>query len=262
MARYEIEAAHLRRLIERGAYRVGETLPRINDVARDRGVSAATVRKALQLLEDEGLVRVVRGTGAIVQPPAAPRRRITRGVRVERDQKRGYVFPAASHPGEAWQVHGRARASMEPAPATVAHHFRGSPGDLTLRRRRVTSPVGDPPFQLVDTWLSDTAAADAPQIAEPSTGPGGYLDRLEEAGHGPITWEETTRARMPTSEEARLLTVADALPVLELVLVGRSASTGEPLEVTIRVIPADRVELVSILDRADSAAWPVSPVKP
>ncbi|MGA5637099.1 GntR family transcriptional regulator [Streptomyces lydicamycinicus] len=260
MARYEIEAAHLRRKIERGEYRVGETLPRIADLTAERGVSPATVRRALEVLEDEGLVRVVRGTGAIVQPPPAPRRRISRGVQIERDPSRGYIFPAAAHPGEPWQVHGKARRSMEPATATAAGVFGVPEGTSTLRRRRVTSPVGDPPFQIVDTWLSAQAVADAPQIAEPSTGPGGYLDRLEEAGHGPLTWEETTRARMPSTEEARLLSMSAAIPVLELVLVGRSASTGDPVEVTVRVIPADRVELIASLQRADSAQWPVQPV--
>lgn len=260
MARYEIEAAQLRRKIERGEYRVGETLPRIADLTAERGVSPATIRRALEVLEDEGLVRVVRGTGAIVQPPPAPRRRISRGVQIERDPARGYIFPAASTPGEPWQVHGKARRSMEPAPKTVSEIFSIPEGTTTLRRRRVTSAVGEPPFQIVDTWLSAQAVADAPQIAEPSTGPGGYLDRLEEAGHGPLSWQETTRARMPSTEEARLLSMSAALPVFELVLVGRSASTSEPLEVTVRVIPSDRVELVANLQRAESAAWPVRPV--
>jgi GntR family transcriptional regulator len=262
MARYEIEVAHLRRMIESGEYAVGTTLPRIADLTAERGVSSATIRRALDVLEEEGLVRVVRGTGAIVQPPAPARRRIQRGVRVERDPSRGYVFPAAAHAGEPWEVHGRPRASMEPAPAPVADVLQVGTGTPTLRRRRVTSPVGEPPFQLVDTWLSSQAVADAPRVAEPSTGPGGYLDRLEEAGHGPVSWVETTRARMPTTEEARLLRISSQLPVLELTLVGRSGRTGEVLEATVRVIPADRVEMVATLERAESAQWPVRPVSP
>lgn len=260
MARYEIEAAHLRRMIESGEYGVGTTLPRITELSEARGVSPATIRRALEALSDEGLVRVVRGTGAIVQPPAPPRRRIQRGLLVERDPARGYVFPAASHPGEPWEAHGKPRASMEPAPALVADILGVAPGTPTLRRRRVTSPVGAPPFQLVDTWLSTTAIADAPRAAEPSTGPGGYLDRLEEAGHGPISWAETTRARMPSSEEAKHLKIGTSLPVFELSLVGTSASTGDAIEATVRVIPADRVEMIATLDRAPSASWPVQPV--
>ncbi|WP_431776990.1 GntR family transcriptional regulator [Streptomyces cucumeris] len=260
MARYEIEAAHLRRLIESGEYGVGATLPRISELSEERGVSAATVRRAMEMLEDEGLVRVVRGTGAVVQPPALPRRRIQRGLLVERDPARGYVFPAAAYAGEPWTAHGKPRASMEPAPQNVADVLGVEIGTSTLRRRRITSPVGEPPFQVVDTWLSPSAVADAPRVAEPSTGPGGYLDRLEEAGHGPIQWQETTTARMPSSEEARLLSISRSLPVFELVLVGKSSRTGEAVEATIRVIPADRVEMVADLHRAESAQWPVEPV--
>lgn len=260
MARYEIEVAHLRRMIESGECAVGTTLPRITDLTAERGVSAATIRRALEVLEEEGLVRVVRGTGAIVQPPTPARRRIQRGLLVERDPSRGYVFPAAAHAGEPWEVHGRPRASMEPAPAPVATTLGVDVGAPTLRRRRVTSPAGEPAFQLVDTWLSPQAVADAPRVAEPSTGPGGYLDRLEEADHGPVGWTETTRARLPTSEEAKLLSISAQLPVLELTLVGRSGRTDEVLEVTVRVIPADRVEVMAVLDRADSAQWPVRPV--
>ncbi|MEU6221864.1 GntR family transcriptional regulator [Streptomyces sp. NPDC047022] len=256
MARYEVEAAYLRQKIRGGDYEIGRVLS-IRDLTQERGVSTATIRRALEVLEEEGLIRVVRGTGAIVQPPAPPRRRITRGVAIERDPARGYVFPAAAHPQEPWQIHGQPKASVEPAPAPVADVFGVEPGTPTLRRRRVTSPVGEPPFQVVDTWLSHQAVSDAPQIAQPSTGPGGYLDRLEEAGHGPIAWHETTRARMPTAEEARLLSISAALPVLELTLIGRSDRTGQPLEATVRVIPADRVEMVAELQRAESAKWPV-----
>ncbi|MFJ8589533.1 GntR family transcriptional regulator [Streptomyces sp. NPDC093595] len=261
MSRYEVEAAHLRQKIAAGEYQVGDTLPRISELTEERGVSPATIRRALELLEEEGLVRVVRGTGAIVQPPQPERRRIPRGVRIERDPGRGYVFPAAAHAQEPWQVHGKARRSMESAPERVTAAFGLEPGAEVLRRRRVTSPAGDPPFQIVDTWLSPTAVADAPQVADASTGPGGYLDRLEEAGHGPISWRETTRARMPSTEEARLLGISASRPVLELVLVGTSGRTEQPLEVTIRVIPADRVEIVTALERADSARWPVTPVE-
>lgn len=261
MARYEVEASDLRRRIKAGEYQVGSTLPRIADLAEARGVSPATIRAALTRLSEEGLIRVVRGTGAIVLAPQPTRRRIKRGQTVQRDPQRGYMFPAVAHAQEPWQVHGRAARSMVPAPAIVAELFQIEPGTETLRRRRVTSPVGESPFQIVDTWLSPEVVADAPQVAEPSTGPGGYIDRLEEAGHGPISWQETTRARMPSSEEAKLLTISTALPVFELVLVGSSARTGQPVDVTIRIIPADRVEMVADFQRAESAAWPVQPIE-
>jgi GntR family transcriptional regulator len=259
MARYEVEAARLRDLIRSGKYPIGEALPRISELAEQRGVSPATIRAALTLLSEEGLVRVVRGTGAIVQPPRPARRRIRRGLAIERDPGRGYVFPAAAHAGEPWQVHGRPVRSMEEAPAYIAAILDAEPGTQLLRRRRITSPAGDPPFQIVDTWLSSVAVADAPRVAGADTGPGGYIDRLEEAGHGPIGWQETTRARMPSRKEARLLKISTSLPVFELTLIGTSARTHCAVDVTVRVIPADRVEMVADLRRADSATWPTEP---
>jgi hypothetical protein len=95
----------------------------------------------------------------------------------------------------------------------------------------------------------------APRSAEPDTGPGGYLDRLEEAGHGPITWTEHLRARMPEADEADLLQIAVRAVVIELARVGISAKSREAVEVTVCVIPADRVEIIMPLLRDRSARW-------
>ncbi|NYV76276.1 GntR family transcriptional regulator [Streptomyces sp. UH6] len=260
MARYEEVAADLRQRIDQGEFPTGGTLPRYEDLTAHYGVGRGVISEAVGILEREGLVRPVKRTGIVVLDRPA-RRRVTRDQTITRDPRRGYVFPAASHPGEAWQVHGRPVADKQPATERVAELLDVEPGAPTVRRRRVTSPAGEPPFQLVDTWLSDTAVQDSPQVAEPSTGPGGYLDRLEEAGHGPISWTEHLRVRMPTREEAALLQISPELPILETVILGRSGRTSEVLEVTVRAIPSDRVELVNELQRHRSASWPTSPVE-
>ncbi|MFI9311192.1 GntR family transcriptional regulator [Streptomyces triculaminicus] len=253
-------AAELRAKIQDGTYPPGSTLPQLKAYASELGIHHETVRAAYKDLEKEGLVRTIQRKGSVVLEPPV-RRRITRGVTITRDPARGYVFPAASRPDEPWQVHGRPFRKVVPAPAQVTDQFELEPGAEVLRRRRVTSPAGEPPFQLVDTWLSPEAVEAAPRIAEPSPGPGGYLDRLEEAGHGPIEWEETSRIRMPDREEARLLEIAQSIPVLESTIVGTSALTDKPIEVTVRVIPGDRVELAGKLQRGESAQWPVDPVE-
>ena len=61
---------------------------------------------------------------------------------------------------------------------------------------------------------------------------------------------------MPDPDEARQLGMPDSMPVMEIARVGSSARTGAPVEVTVCVIPADRVELVADLRRAPSARWP------
>jgi GntR family transcriptional regulator len=110
----------------------------------------------------------------------------------------------------------------------------------------------------VDSWIHPDGIADAPRVAEPNTGPGGYLDRLEAAGHGPISWTEYVRARMPIPDEADLLQIAARAVVIEIARVGTSAKTGAPVEVTTCVIPAERVEIITPLERDHTAQWPLS----
>lgn len=220
------------------------------------------VASAIAVLEREGLVRPVKRTGLVVLDWRRERRRIARGQLVTRDPARGYIFPAASRPDEPWEVHGRPFRAYVAAPSRVAELLAVEEGMPTLRRRRVTSPAGETPFQLVDTWIHPDAVRDAPQVAEPATGPGGYIDRIEESGHGPISWHEYTRVRMPDREESQLLEISQELPVLEIALIGVSSKTQRAVEATIRVVPSDRVELVSELRRAKSATWPTKPVRP
>ncbi|MFF8423377.1 GntR family transcriptional regulator [Streptomyces sp. NPDC015680] len=262
MARYEEVAADLRERIKGGEYEVGGTLPRYEDLTATYGVGRGVVSAALAVLEREGLIRPIKRRGIVVLNWSVTRRRIARGQLVTRDPRNGYVFPAASRPDEKWVPHGRPHREYAPAPERVAELLGVEPGIATLRRRRIMSPAGEPPFQLVDTWLSAEAVRDAPKIADASTGPGGYLDRLEEAGHGPISWKEYIRTRMPSREESQLLEISQEMPVLETVILGTSEKTGGVIEVTVRVIPGDRVELVSELRRDESASWPTTPVSP
>jgi GntR family transcriptional regulator len=262
MPRYEQVADDLRARIHAGEYEVGTNLPTYGELTEMFGVGRGVISSALGVLEREGLIRVVKRAGIRVLDWRVQRRRIGRGQTVMRDPARGYIFPAASHAGEPWIVHGKAVRSYEPVPDRVAQFLGIEPGIAVLRRRRVTSPASEPRFQIVDTWLSPEAVRDAPQAAEANTGPGGYIDRLEEAGHGPIEWTEHARARTPSNEEAALLDISPESVVLELVLVGKSPTLDRPVDVTVRVIPADRVELVTELRRDESARWPVAPVMP
>ncbi|MBV9024563.1 MAG: GntR family transcriptional regulator [Streptomycetaceae bacterium] len=262
MPRYEQVADDLRTRIHAGEYGIGTKLPTYAELTETYGVGRGVISSALSVLEREGLIRVVKKAGIRVLDWRVQRRRISRGQLIYRDPQRGYIGPAAASPDEPWDPHGNPVSSYEPIPERIAEVLGVEPGIAVLRRRRVTSPAGEPPFQIADTWLSAEAVRDAPQAAAPKTGPGGYLDRLEEAGHGPISWTEYGRSRLPSREEATLLDISTEAPVFELVWAGTSARTEQIIEVTSRVIPADRVELVSELQRDVSAQWPVEPIAP
>lgn len=54
-------AAELRRRIARGDFRPGDALPSENELTAELGYSKPTVREALRILENEGLIKVNRG---------------------------------------------------------------------------------------------------------------------------------------------------------------------------------------------------------
>lgn len=170
-ARYRAIADDLRRRIMAGEYHSGAPLPRQSDLAAAYETKRAVIAEAVRVLEGEGMVRAVRKRGTVVQWPAV-RRRIERGTRITRDPgytvagitvpgTPGYNFPAAQ--AESWQAHGTPRASVEPCPPRVAELLQVAEGAPIVRRRRVTSPAGEPPFQLVDSWIHPDGIADAPR---------------------------------------------------------------------------------------------------
>ena len=63
---------HFRHQIESGKWRVGETIPTLDELAKSFGVTRATVRQAVGFLQREGLLNSRRGRGTTVV--ATPRR--------------------------------------------------------------------------------------------------------------------------------------------------------------------------------------------
>lgn len=261
--RYGAIADQLRERIREGEWVPGELLPRMVDLAEEFGVNRNTIARAVAELEAEGLVWAVPRRGTIVRPGG--RRRITRGNVVKRNRRHmvdgkevagGYSFPAASGT-ESWPHHITPFASLEILDnERIAEMLKVPAGSPILRRRRVTGPDGEPPFQMSNTWIHPRGVADAPRVAEQGAGPGGWLDRLEEVGHGPIKWVEYYRARTPSQDEAANLHIPISMPIQEIVRVGYSAKDEKPIEVTEIVIPSDRVEMMAHLVRDESAEWP------
>jgi GntR family transcriptional regulator len=222
--KWRVLAEQLRAQIQDGTYPPGVTLPQLKTYAAEFGVHHETARTAYKALEKEGLIRTIQRRGSVVLERPS-RRRITRDT-VTRDP-----------------VRGRPTRKSLAAPLEVTEALGLAPDVEVLRVRRVTSPAGAPPFQLVDTWISPAVVEDAPHIGEAATDLDDYAARLDEIRHGPLDREETLRARMPDRVEAKLLEIATSIPVLESVIVGTSARTGRPVDVTVCLIPGDRVEI-------------------
>jgi DNA-binding GntR family transcriptional regulator len=258
VSRYRDIYADLRARIIGGEWNPGSYLPRMADLAREYMVNRDTLARAIALLETEGLVWAVPRRGTVVRHGLVRPRR-PRGNLVKRNVATGtpgYSFPSAS--GQEVWTH-RIPAQSGPVKLTdprIAGMLGVKEGAEVMRRFRVTGPETEPPFQLSETWIHPRGSAEVPEVVNQAPGPSEWIYLLERAGHGPISWREIHRARMPTKDEAGWLEIPMTLPVVEIVRVGSSAEDGLPIEVTRYVMPSDRVEQVVVLERDESAAWP------
>jgi DNA-binding GntR family transcriptional regulator len=67
---YRQIAAHLRKQIADGSIPVGRRIPSLVEMEQEFSVARDTLRKAVQVLKDEGLVETVSGMGIyVVRPP-------------------------------------------------------------------------------------------------------------------------------------------------------------------------------------------------
>ncbi len=251
-ARYQTIADDIAGAIAAGQYAPGATLPRQVDLAGQYGVARETIREAISVLELRGLVRSVRGQGAIVRAGVS---KLDRGHRVRRNEF-GYIFNAgAGH----WEPIDPPRVGWETAPDDVADVLGIPHGSEVLARHRVVGlPATGERLQYTSTYVVADVARGTP-IEQADTGPGGWMDRAEhDLGHGPLTWDEELTARPPTAEEARALGIAPAVWVLSLTRAATSAQ-GHVIGVDVTRVPADRFAVRYPIERDESAAWPTTP---
>ena len=138
LSRYGALAAALRRRIAGGEWSPGSALPAEQRLAAEHGVALGTLRQALAVLADEGLVERRHGSGTFV-----------RGGLAGAPMLRFFRFGERSGEVPASRIVSR---QTLPAPATVARQLLLPAGAPTLRLRRVRS-LGEVPRLLEEIWL-------------------------------------------------------------------------------------------------------------
>ena len=169
------------------------------------GVTRATARNALRLLQDEGLTTAEHGRGVYVRA-RPPVRRLASDRFAQRHRKEG----KAAFTVEAEQAGAEARVDMikvteERPPAEAAERLGlGARDRAVVRSRRYL--LDGRPVETAVSYIPADLAKGTP-IADPNPGPGGIYARLEEQGHTLARFTEEVAARMPTPEEARALSL-------------------------------------------------------
>lgn len=233
---YKQIADHLRSAIAAGRLKPREQLPSEALLMQHYGVARMTIRSALRLLQDEGLITAEHGRGVYVRA-RPPVRRLASDRFAQRHRKEG----KAAFNIEAEQVGATAQVDMlhvheAPPPADIADRLRLSDDARVVKRSRRYLLDGTP----VETAISYIPAdlARGTPISEPNPGPGGIYARLEEQGHTLERFTEDVSARMPTPEEARALALPPGVPVFRLVRTAFDIE-GRPVEVCDTIMSAE-----------------------
>lgn len=234
---YRQVANGLRDQIRGGALRPGQQLPSENELMASLGLARMTVRNALQVLREEGLVEARHGRGVFVRSaPPILRVNSKRFRKAAREATKGAFAAEVASVGRVGRQEVRAIEAVE-APAEVAERLGLRKGSKVVVRRRAMY-ADDVPMQLADSYYPASLVRGT-AIMQEDTGPGGSYSRLEELGHAPVRCVEELQARMPTPEERSLLNLGLGVPVVKLIRVAYDAG-GKAVEVFDSVAAGDK----------------------
>ncbi|MFI5545660.1 GntR family transcriptional regulator [Streptomyces sp. NPDC051815] len=215
-------ANDLRHRISSGHFKPGERLPAETRLATHYKVSTSTVRNALALLQAEGLVDKIHGSGNFVRRPLC---RIT--------YTGGAAAPA---PWAAFSAHLRltARTASIEAPSHLTTLLNVPPRS-PLTEVLFTTCEEKTPHGLAHIYV--------PNDLTPATTPLPEQVAVRLAGRRPSPAEvqERISARLPTQEEAERLRISPSLAVLSLTRV-TTDTTGRVIEAALLVLPGDRTD--------------------
>jgi GntR family transcriptional regulator len=232
--RYHQIADEIRSRISSGQYVAGRLLPSESEVSTEFAVSRVTVRKALEMLRDEGLVNARQGFGWIVSGDTV-RQPLARLATIE-DQMRASGMKPERRILEF---------AFEKAPKEVARVLGST---QVLRVRRVNLADGEP-FAIVTVWCPASLAENLSR-ADVERSP--FYELLDVNLSGAT---QTIGADIASHEEAELLKVPQGSPVLRCERT-TSGADGVPVLVSRHVFPAHRTEFVVDLPFADQSIAP------
>lgn len=237
--KYREVADSLRERIGAGDFDERRKLPGERDLRDYYSVSLMTIRQALGVLRNEGLLDVRQGSGWYLAEWKPIVRRALK--RLYPDQWEGVR--------SMWDVdvEGRDWAVIEPqvdfpqVPDDVARVLDLAPGVNAWRRDRKYA-VDAVPVMRATSYIPDEFARNT-RITEVDSGDGGIYARLSEAGHGPVEFCEQFRSRLATPAEVDDLHLTAGAPVIEQHRIAMRAD-GRVVEFNRMILDASRFLLV------------------
>lgn len=224
---YRQLANRLRVHIVEGKVDAGEALPSERDLCAIMGASRVTVRKAIELLIDEGLLSRRQGSGTYVSPRIqAPGSFLSSFS--EDAQKRGETAAVI------WVT-----KSVTPASAEEASILKLPERALVARLSRVRMAGGEP-LAIEHAVVPLAMLGDISEVGD------SLYQALEARGNRPVAGQQKIRAGLAGAQEARLLSIPEKSEVLRIERV-TCRTDGMPVELTRSTYRGERYEFVSDL---------------
>jgi GntR family transcriptional regulator len=241
-AKYQQIADRLRDQISSGTLAPDDRLPSEPDLVRRYDASRNTVRLALALLTNQGLVVTRQGLGTFVQAPAKPFTALLSRIKGQ---------PSGHHASHAMPVVGSDPSQPEtvrfvvetiPASASVAEKLAIELGDPVIVRRTRQHIDGVPWLMLNSYFTMDIA--DGTALAQAGLIPQGSIKMLSEMGHEQAGFADEIGARMPDTSELDFFQLSTGMPVI--VVNRTSYSSARPIRLTRYIYRGDRVRLAHV----------------
>jgi GntR family transcriptional regulator len=227
-------------------------LPGEKELAEQYMASRSTIRLALRMLVNQGLLETRHGLGTYVLDGPAP-------VAVPLDQEEDWragehaeaAFKSAADPASS-QTTARFQAETLDAPPDVATALGISEDDQVILRRSRQTIDGQPWCLVVSYYPMDIAGGTELETARRLNSSSSLV--LAGLGHEVVRYTDSISARMPDPIETGFFRSAAIVPVL---VVSRTASDRQrAVRVTRYIFRADQVRLVD-----ERSAAPLRPTR-
>lgn len=241
-AKYQQIADRLREQITSGALAPEERLPSEPDLVRQFDASRNTVRLALALLTNQGLVVTRQGLGTFVQAPPKPFTALLSRVQGPPSSIHASLAHPVLGPDPATPETVRVLVETVQATASVAEKLAIEPGAPVIVRRS-SQHMEDVPWLMINSYFPLDLVRDTP-LAQPGTMPQGSFAVLAELGHEQIGFVDEIVARMPDTREFDFFRLTTGTPVI--VVNRTSYSVERPIRLTRYIYRSDRVQLAHV----------------
>lgn len=244
---YQQLAALLREQIRAQELAPGSRMPTEAELGERYAASRNTVRLALDVLRNEGLVTSLQGRGTFVraEPPMKYYASLagSRRKRLQADRTKDTFAQQTEAQGK--KPRQESAVEVIPAGVEIGTHLDLSPDHEVAVRRRIMFADNEP-IQLGDSYypleiVRDSKIMDSADIIE------GTDQVLEDLGYVASHYKDEITWRMPTAEEATKLRIGPGIPVGHIVRTSFDQQE-RAFEAYVLTLPGDRHVLVYEVD--------------